>query len=298
MLNQKFFNGVGNYLRAEVLYRLGIRPFEKARTILEALAETKVGEGENKSQAGKTRTTKDIADEESPYFQTQENSGKTQLKAETASPLKIETKTENGIHDVKPDVSAMSGRACDGSQYIPPEDLLGVTHRLAKEVVGLGFDGGYFSETRDKWESGFGQWLRCYFKEGMSSVKDHNGRTMWFQGEAGPMAPAGIKRGGGSGGKGKAKKAEVKEEGGETPPKKARKKGGKAEVGEGETKTAKAEKKPKTEKKAKPEKKANADVQVKTEKNEKENVGIAGRCRPVKAETGTRRSQRVSKANL
>merc|ERR1739838_208399 len=71
---------------------------------------------------------------------------------------------------------------------------MGMTHRLAKEVVGLGFDGGYFSETRDKWESGFGQWLRCYFKPGMSNIKDHNGRTMWFQGEAGPMAPAGAKR--------------------------------------------------------------------------------------------------------
>nr|XP_028600591.1 endonuclease 8-like 1 isoform X2 [Podarcis muralis] len=37
LLNQKFFNGVGNYLRAEILYRLKIPPFEKARTVLEDL---------------------------------------------------------------------------------------------------------------------------------------------------------------------------------------------------------------------------------------------------------------------
>nr|XP_054756591.1 endonuclease 8-like 1 [Lytechinus pictus] len=38
MLNQKFFNGIGNYLRAEILYRLRIPPFEKARTVLEGLS--------------------------------------------------------------------------------------------------------------------------------------------------------------------------------------------------------------------------------------------------------------------
>ncbi|KAG8144903.1 putative Endonuclease 8-like 1-like isoform X1 protein [Naja naja] len=37
LLNQKFFNGVGNYLRAEILHRSNIPPFEKARTVLEEL---------------------------------------------------------------------------------------------------------------------------------------------------------------------------------------------------------------------------------------------------------------------
>ncbi|XP_071511060.1 endonuclease 8-like 1 [Diadema antillarum] len=39
LLNQKYFNGIGNYLRAEILYRLQIPPFEKARTVLEGLNE-------------------------------------------------------------------------------------------------------------------------------------------------------------------------------------------------------------------------------------------------------------------
>jgi len=117
MLDQRFFNGVGNYLRAEVLFRLRIRPFEKARNVLEPMKK---------------------------------------VKSETKDDL----------------------------------DFLTLINTLANEVVGLGFDGGYFSETKDKWESGFGQWLQCYFKDGMKSIKDHNGRTMWFKGEPGPMAPS------------------------------------------------------------------------------------------------------------
>lgn len=39
LLNQKFFNGIGNYLRAEILYRCEIPPFTCARDVLEPLAE-------------------------------------------------------------------------------------------------------------------------------------------------------------------------------------------------------------------------------------------------------------------
>ncbi|ESO87521.1 hypothetical protein LOTGIDRAFT_127711 [Lottia gigantea] len=39
LLNQSYFNGVGNYLRAEILYRAGIRPFDKARDVLQELLD-------------------------------------------------------------------------------------------------------------------------------------------------------------------------------------------------------------------------------------------------------------------
>jgi len=39
LLNQKYFNGIGNYLRAEILFRAGIQPFTQAREILEPLVE-------------------------------------------------------------------------------------------------------------------------------------------------------------------------------------------------------------------------------------------------------------------
>ncbi|XP_060568020.1 endonuclease 8-like 1 [Ruditapes philippinarum] len=39
LLNQKYFNGIGNYLRAEILHRMKIPPFVQARSVLEPLAE-------------------------------------------------------------------------------------------------------------------------------------------------------------------------------------------------------------------------------------------------------------------
>lgn len=29
--------------------------------------------------------------------------------------------------------------------------------------------------------SGFKAWLQCYYVDGMKSIRDHNGRTMWFK---------------------------------------------------------------------------------------------------------------------
>lgn len=45
LLNQKFFNGIGNYLRAEILFRAGIRPFDQARAVLETMGEIKTEDG-------------------------------------------------------------------------------------------------------------------------------------------------------------------------------------------------------------------------------------------------------------
>jgi len=39
MMDQRYFNGVGNYLRAEVLYRLGINPFQSLNQVLEKTEE-------------------------------------------------------------------------------------------------------------------------------------------------------------------------------------------------------------------------------------------------------------------
>jgi len=37
LLNQEFFNGIGNYLRAEILYRCNVPPFTQSRSVLEPL---------------------------------------------------------------------------------------------------------------------------------------------------------------------------------------------------------------------------------------------------------------------
>lgn len=39
LMNQKYFNGIGNYLRAEILYRVNINPFKSAREALQSNPE-------------------------------------------------------------------------------------------------------------------------------------------------------------------------------------------------------------------------------------------------------------------
>ena len=40
MLDQKYFNGIGNYLRAEILFRARIQPFTQAREVLESVEQS------------------------------------------------------------------------------------------------------------------------------------------------------------------------------------------------------------------------------------------------------------------
>jgi len=133
LLNQKYFNGIGNYLRAEILFRLNIPPFVPARTALEGLE------------------SEDLCDNEKP------------VKNEIA-----DTKTKNKKAKVE------------------TADLLRLCHSVPLEVVNLGGK-GYDPEKADY--SDFEAWLQCYYVDGMKSLRDHNGRTMWFKGDPGPMAP-------------------------------------------------------------------------------------------------------------
>ncbi|XP_050401786.1 endonuclease 8-like 1 [Patella vulgata] len=137
LLNQKYFNGVGNYLRAEVLYRAGVRPFDQARAVLEELVDTNC-------------------------------SGDTKIKK------------ENG-------------------------DVLELCNRLALEVVQLGAT--VYNPSPDEDHSKFTAWLQCYYNPGMKNMVDHNKRTIWYAGDAGPMVPKDIKT------KGMKKRAaQIKEE--------------------------------------------------------------------------------------
>ncbi|XP_051838176.1 endonuclease 8-like 1 [Antechinus flavipes] len=138
LLDQKFFNGIGNYLRAEILHRLKIPPFEKARTVLEAL---------------KCRRP----------------------NPELTLSKKVKAKLEN-------------------------PDLLELCHSVPMEVIQLGGK-GYGPEREEDDFSAFRAWLRCYSVSGMSCLPDRHGRTIWFQGDPGPLAPKG----------GKSRKKRVKE---------------------------------------------------------------------------------------
>nr|XP_020474993.1 endonuclease 8-like 1 isoform X2 [Monopterus albus] len=135
LLNQKYFNGIGNYLRAEILFRLNIPPFVPARTVLEGLDSDDSSENE----------TTDIRT------------------------------------SVRPKKKGMKGEM---------SDLLRLCHAVPLEVIDLGGK-GYDPEKADY--SGFATWLQCYSVDGMKSIQDHSGRTIWFKGDPGPMVPKGSK---------------------------------------------------------------------------------------------------------
>ncbi|XP_040457001.1 endonuclease 8-like 1 isoform X1 [Falco naumanni] len=132
LLNQKFFNGIGNYLRAEILYRLKIPPFEKARTVLEALKD-------------------------------QEQARRKKNRSLTLS-KKLKMMREN-------------------------PDLLELCHTVPMEVIAT--EKNLLDPDHSDNYAAFKNWLQCYLVPGMSSLRDRNGRTIWFQGEPGPMAPKG-----------------------------------------------------------------------------------------------------------
>ncbi|CAF98335.1 unnamed protein product, partial [Tetraodon nigroviridis] len=67
-------------------------------------------------------------------------------------------------------------------------DLLRLCHTVPLEVVDLG---GTFYDSEKEDYSDFKAWLQCYCVDGMKSARDHNGRTVWFKGDPGPMAPKG-----------------------------------------------------------------------------------------------------------
>ncbi|NWT11214.1 NEIL1 Endonuclease, partial [Vireo altiloquus] len=134
LLNQKYFNGIGNYLRAEILYRLKIPPFEKARTVLEALKD-------------------------------QEQERRKDLSLTLSKKVKL--KQEN-------------------------PDLLELCHTVPMEVIMA--EKQLFDPEQSDDYAAFKNWLQCYLVPGMSSLRDRSGRTIWFQGEPGPMAPKGEPR--------------------------------------------------------------------------------------------------------
>lgn len=156
LLNQKYFNGIGNYLRAEILFRLNIPPFVKARTVLEGL-QTHLSDEDRKSVV-KVEVTD------------------TEVKEEVTN---TEVKEENTDREI-------SDRAAVKEDESETPDLLRLCHTVPLEVIKLGGK-GYDPEKMDYTD--FKSWLQCYCVEGMKSVRDHNGRTMWFKGDPGPMAP-------------------------------------------------------------------------------------------------------------
>ncbi|KAK8381390.1 hypothetical protein O3P69_018459 [Scylla paramamosain] len=191
MLNQKFFNGIGNYLRAEILYRCGVRPFDEAREVLSELKPfSKWYESQVKQEDVKENIVK------------QEDVQKIVVKQEDnkESIVKQEDVKENIVkqEDVQKIVVKQQGNkestvkleGVKKSKMKP--DLLDLCHILPKEVVNLegGGKGYNVDPSADEEEyAAFREWLQCYYQDGMKNMVDHNGRTMWFSGEPGRLKP-------------------------------------------------------------------------------------------------------------
>ena len=60
LLNQAFFNGIGNYLRAEICQRAGVSPFANARSVLEGLQEEEMEEEAIEVDGARRRDGPDI----------------------------------------------------------------------------------------------------------------------------------------------------------------------------------------------------------------------------------------------
>ncbi|KAK7080768.1 Nei endonuclease VIII-like 1 [Halocaridina rubra] len=153
LLNQKYFNGIGNYLRAEILYRCGIRPFDQAR---EVLMELKL------------------------LSQWYEN--KSNLKSHVTCKTKNDFLKVENIDSLERDL---------GSYEFQP-DILDLCHIVPKEVINLSGGGKGYNVDPDADEdeyAAFRNWLRCYYQDEMKNMVDHNKRTIWFAGEPGKLVP-------------------------------------------------------------------------------------------------------------
>lgn len=117
LLNQRYFNGIGNYLRAEILYRAGIPPFQSAKEVLNNLASCEHRRGEEAHV-----------------------------------------------------------------------DILQLCSTVGKEIIEISNGQSYDPNNLAQSEI-FESWLQCYGKSSMKFLVDHNGRTIWFSGSPGPLAP-------------------------------------------------------------------------------------------------------------
>jgi len=198
LLNQKFFSGIGNYLRAEILYRCGIPPFQPANEAIklkECYAnvkkepfDTSIKPDTNK-KGQKAERGKDLSlKRKLPMNGTDIDVGKV-IKTE----IKVENKNEselnaNGILELQnydSPKSELLNMFEDKSQ-----ELLGLCHSVPLEVVVLGSSKNSLSEMYyDESNGSFNQWLQCYSQPGMKNLVDHNKRTIWFTGKPGSMAP-------------------------------------------------------------------------------------------------------------
>ncbi len=160
LLDQRLMNGVGNYLRAEILFRAGVAPFEPARRALERARDA-------------DRPNRPAAEEEQPSAP---------APAPVPGPALIPAPPGGG----EPRVPVSASALAPASQSAPPSargsssaearsracpDLLTVVRDVLRQAV--------LDKGRD--------WLNVYGKRYAKKETDGLGRAVWYRGERGPL---------------------------------------------------------------------------------------------------------------
>uniref|UniRef100_A0A0B7A0Z0 Formamidopyrimidine-DNA glycosylase catalytic domain-containing protein n=1 Tax=Arion vulgaris TaxID=1028688 RepID=A0A0B7A0Z0_9EUPU len=185
MLNQKYFSGIGNYLRAEILFRCLVPPFVKTNSVLQLADEAKqditlsqssehIKEEKSKTKKGRRKAEgNDVIELKHVHtIAAQDQSAESSVKHEELPEL---------FKESKPTFEMLTLQA---------QELLKLCHMIPLEVVHLGSSKyTLFDEDAKSDGQSFEAWLQCYNKPGMSSLADHNKRTIWFSGPAGPLVP-------------------------------------------------------------------------------------------------------------
>ena len=147
MLDQKYFNGIGNYLRAEICHRADVNPFASGRNVLSRL----VGVEDSVEEPDVLRLCHDVPEEVFSLgyrygSMNNEEAVRQQIEAEAKAEAEAQREREA---EAEEDEKTQSTRV-----RVPP--------------------------TKQSRKS-FSQWLRCYEKhgDGMLSTVDGLGRAMW-----------------------------------------------------------------------------------------------------------------------
>jgi len=188
LLDQRFFNGIGNYLRAEILYRAGISPFAPACSVLEPELTVE------SSRFGETPTQLPSFEEllaTSKHFTPTNDACTIDASSSSSSSSSSKEDIINPLVDLECSSSSCSSTSLStstalsiGSSSAPRKcgwkGILELCHRLPVEVITQGFwyKDDPVGSIANSGQSTFNDWLQCYGK--LLSAKDSKGRTIWY----------------------------------------------------------------------------------------------------------------------
>jgi hypothetical protein len=203
LLEPRWFNGVGNYLRAEILHRAGVPPFESAKVVLTAAREAACGGSSSLSSPDQAPERAPREPERVPGREPGREWGATAAGAAAGTAAVTVTDGGNGYGRwLRTRASAAAVTVTDRE----PQDVLSMTRDILRESICV----------RD---ADWLHWLQCYDgparsprwhaervaghqvptgpagfagQLGSKSEKDGKGRQIFYRGPRGPLGNVGF----------------------------------------------------------------------------------------------------------